>query len=80
MPQATVSISQGFWQRIIDANPDIPLDEDTQEPIMTEVQMARKQIGEVIKRYVIKDETRKARQVARSARVPVTEDDFKFED
>jgi hypothetical protein len=80
MPIVRVNISLPFWQRIIAANPEIPIDPETDEPIMTEVQMARKQIREVIKRYVIKDETRKARQVARSARVPVNEDDFIFED
>jgi hypothetical protein len=79
MPQATVTISQEFWQRIIDANPDIPLDPDTQEPTMTEVQMARKQIYSVVKRYVMKDETRKARRLAKTEALPVTEDDFIFE-
>ena len=45
---------------------------------MPEVQMGKKQIFGVVKKYVIKDETRKARQAA--VVEPITEDEFIFED
>jgi hypothetical protein len=80
MPIVRVNVSLAFWQRILNANPDIPLDPETQEPIMTEVQMARKQVFGAVKKYVAKDESRKRRQAAKVEAEPITEDDFKFED
>jgi hypothetical protein len=45
---------------------------------MTEVQMARKEIAGLIKKDTLKQERRKARRAIKP--VPITEDDFKFED
>jgi hypothetical protein len=78
MPRKQIrqSLAQATWQRIVQANLPVPLDEETQEPIMTEARWARKAMREAISKDTNKKERIKAAFVAS----PITEDDFKFED
>ena len=73
--QRTVTMSDDYWQRIINASGEPPLDEDGQ-PIMSQTLWARKWAGSLITNGVKRVEAAKARQAHNQSQVPVTDSDF----
>jgi hypothetical protein len=74
--QKTVTISDTFWQRLLNAPGDVPLDKN-QDPVMTQQKYAQKWVFETIRAAVIKAEHVAATLALQKQ--PVTEEDFSID-
>jgi hypothetical protein len=71
----TIIMKEAMRDRIIASCPEVPLDPETKEPIMTEAQWARKIVVDDVKRGMRRREKRQNRHVP----VPINDDDFSIE-
>lgn len=74
--QRTVTMSDAFWQRILDAPGDVPLDEN-QDPVMSQADYAKKWVFDVVKKAVEKAEFNRSTKAI--IKLPVEDDDFVIE-
>jgi hypothetical protein len=74
--QRTITMSEAFWQRIINAPGDVPLDKNG-DPVMPQQKYAQNWMFDAIKKAVIKAEHVKASNAL--VNQPVIEDDFVIE-